>query len=76
MLNIRNIQHILDVKEGYFYKAVIIMKSKDTVLLFVHITEQLFKTAITLAEMCLDPTIDWVSLSPIIYTVILLIAEH
>lgn len=52
------------------------MKSKDTVLLFVHITEQLFKTAITLAEMCLAPTIDWVSLSPIIYTVILLIAEH
>lgn len=52
------------------------MKSKDTVLLFVHITEQLFKMAITLAETCVDPTIDWVSLSPIIYTVILLIAEH
>lgn len=52
------------------------MKSKDTVLLFVHITEQLFKMAIPLAEMCLDPTIDWVSLSPISYTVILLIAEQ
>lgn len=46
--------------------------------MLVPINKQLFKMAITLAEMYLDPTINFDPLSSIIYTVILasLVCKH